>query len=803
MADAGAADPARAWAAADREGQDFLQQQDLAGAIRVYGAYLAAYPEATFAQEAFRWSREELPARLAEAAWVEVDRHGRGLVDQGEYGPAIRLYRGYLAIHPHSLHAEDVGRLCGRELPALISERDWTLLVQAAQAMAERQDFEAAIVVYRAYMTAYPQSPHCDEAFRCCLQDLPAQIQKRDWNRTHQAAWQLATGQDVLGAYRAVAQYQEKYPEGACAAAAAEELARLRPGALEAIRSQIRKAVAAREWAVASSWIAQLQQLEPADAEAAVRLKEAQAVLQQCQGLWQQYHEAYEQRQYVRCERLCREIVALHAGDPEAPPALAAVHRVLRARRARREAAVGLVALALFAVGIMHMLRVRSYNTECLREAQAMCEQGRLEEARQAHGRTQAFLFVRRPPFPPDFVQIAERAQYTQSRAGWERALQSLSRPWLDEYGGPDWAEARRQADWAAASAAQPVPGRRAYLAARAALDKACARAALMSAPKLLVRALAGGRAVPATVKQAEGPAVTRGTRGELNLAAGQAYVFQVSYVGGTQLWETAALPVAANWYGLRTQDVALAKARYPDLMVPRENSLGMQLAPVPGLEGLFGRWPVRVQDFTAFAQAAGRSLLPPKFPQEPTHPVVNVNWVDAVAFCDWLTRKEQAEGLIGLDRRYRLPTDEEWSLAVGLAREKGRSPMEKAERVKEVFPWGAGWPPPAGAGNYGPAVKVDAVVYTAPVGSFATNQYGVCDLGGNVWEWCDDKYQPTEQRRVLRGASWRSLEARHLLSSYRHYLAPSLRDDDIGFRCVLAHSSNDITDPQPAPAGK
>ena len=88
-------------------------------------------------------------------------------------------------------------------------------------------------------------------------------------------------------------------------------------------------------------------------------------------------------------------------------------------------------------------------------------------------------------------------------------------------------------------------------------------------------------------------------------------------------------------------------------------------------------------------------------FQQEDTHPVVKVNWYDANAFCAWLTKKELAEGKIKEGQKYRLPTDAEWSVAVGLGQEKGNTPKEKSRGIKDVYPWGKEWPPPKGVGNY------------------------------------------------------------------------------------------------------
>jgi formylglycine-generating enzyme required for sulfatase activity len=226
-------------------------------------------------------------------------------------------------------------------------------------------------------------------------------------------------------------------------------------------------------------------------------------------------------------------------------------------------------------------------------------------------------------------------------------------------------------------------------------------------------------------------------------------------------------------------------------------NSLGMVFKPVPGTDVQFCIWETRVKDYAAYAAAnAGVNgswkkpwFLGTSFTQADTHPVVNVSWEDARAFCAWLTKKELAAGKIKAGQKYRLPTDAERNAAVGLGQEKGNTPKEKDMGIKGVYPWGKEWPPPKGAGNYGGSLKVDNHKYTSPVGSFAANKLGIHDLGGNVWEWCEDWYDPAaKEYRVMRGASWYLLHPGALLSSARLYGVPGVRDYGLlGFRCVLA----------------
>jgi formylglycine-generating enzyme required for sulfatase activity len=223
-------------------------------------------------------------------------------------------------------------------------------------------------------------------------------------------------------------------------------------------------------------------------------------------------------------------------------------------------------------------------------------------------------------------------------------------------------------------------------------------------------------------------------------------------------------------------------------------NTLGMKFVPVSGTKVSFCIWETRVKDYAEYAAAnAGvdASWKSPGFTQANTHPVVRVNWNDAVAFCAWLTKKELAEGKIKAGQKYRLPTDAEWSVAVGLGKETGSTPAEKRGGIKGVYPWGKEWPPPKTAGNYSKVLRVDKFDYTAPVGSFASNKDGLHDMGGNVWEWCEDKFIPTKlTARVLRGASWGGGSPGGLLSSFRGYDSPGYRSIRVGFRCVLVGGS-------------
>jgi LysM repeat protein len=237
----------------------------------------------------------------------------------------------------------------------------------------------------------------------------------------------------------------------------------------------------------------------------------------------------------------------------------------------------------------------------------------------------------------------------------------------------------------------------------------------------------------------------------------------------------------------LDTAAVSPTPSSAPGLDRDWQNTLGMQFKPVPGTRCLFSIWETRVQDYQVFAQAVNREWPKPSFAQEATHPAAKVSWEDAQAFCRWLTEKEKSEGKLPANWVYRLPTDLEWSAAVGLNGEAGSTPQERDEKVANAYPWGTEWPPPRGAGNYNQSLNVDDYEYTSPVGSFNANRHGLYDLGGNVWEWCEDKYQSGQDWRVLRGASWVSFAPGSLLSSNRNHVHPDFRSVNCGFRCVLS----------------
>ena len=244
----------------------------------------------------------------------------------------------------------------------------------------------------------------------------------------------------------------------------------------------------------------------------------------------------------------------------------------------------------------------------------------------------------------------------------------------------------------------------------------------------------------------------------------------------------------------------------------PFVNTLGMKFVPVVsdqnGKKVLFSIWETRRQDYAAYAAEnsgvdhwkANESQGVP-IGQKDDEPVVSVSWEDATAFCAWLTETERAAGRIGASDEYRLPTDVEWSYAVGIGDQEDASatPEAKSMMIYDMYPWGKGFPPPANSGNYADSSAKakdtgfsyiegyrDGYATTAPVGTYEANSKGLYDLGGNVWEWCGDWYNAEQKYRVLRGGSWIADAPSNLLSSFRNRVRPTTRNLGLGFRLVL-----------------
>jgi hypothetical protein len=213
-----------------------------------------------------------------------------------------------------------------------------------------------------------------------------------------------------------------------------------------------------------------------------------------------------------------------------------------------------------------------------------------------------------------------------------------------------------------------------------------------------------------------------------------------------------------------------------PSLREPWSNSLGMRFVPVPKAKVLFCAWETRRKDFEEFVRVSvyhgSTSWRATTFKQGASDPVVNVDAADANSFCKWLTNLERSQGLLTAQQSYRLPTDSEWSEAVGVT---------GASAGTKTFAWGSELPPPAGAGNFAPWCAYDRYAFTAPVAVFQASPNGLYDMAGNVWEICQ-----SGSATLARGSSWQTESSDELSLLFRLPLAVGERRQDVGFRCVL-----------------
>ncbi len=176
-------------------------------------------------------------------------------------------------------------------------------------------------------------------------------------------------------------------------------------------------------------------------------------------------------------------------------------------------------------------------------------------------------------------------------------------------------------------------------------------------------------------------------------------------------------------------------------------------------------------RQYAAFLSATGRGA--PHYwpdgsvaPSQENHPVVNVTWEEAVAYCAWSGK--------------RLPTEAEWERAC-------RGGVESSD-----YSWGDHEPSKEDA-------RFEVLDGPGAVCQFQRNGFDLCDMAGNVWEWTQDWYSrdyygrapeknPTGPSngayRVMRGGSWADA-AKYLSCGHRSFARPRERSPNIGFRCA------------------
>ena len=180
---------------------------------------------------------------------------------------------------------------------------------------------------------------------------------------------------------------------------------------------------------------------------------------------------------------------------------------------------------------------------------------------------------------------------------------------------------------------------------------------------------------------------------------------------------------------------------------------------------GPSGGFSIGVHEVTQSQDESVMGANPSSF-KGANNPVENVSWDDAVAFCAKLSALP-AEVAAG--RVYRLPTEAESEYACRAGTTTGYSFGDDAQDLGE-YAWFSD-----NSGNT-----------THGVGEKLPNDWGLCDMHGNVFEWCSDA---VGSYRVFRGGSW-YYEAAYCRSAYRYSLAPSFRSAYLGFRLALSSPS-------------
>lgn len=164
-------------------------------------------------------------------------------------------------------------------------------------------------------------------------------------------------------------------------------------------------------------------------------------------------------------------------------------------------------------------------------------------------------------------------------------------------------------------------------------------------------------------------------------------------------------------------------------------------------------------------------------FPNRPNHPAENINWLGAVAFCDWLTQRYRRQIPTGFDAG--LPSEAQWEYGCRLMNDETGSPYcvdtEYYTGDGELALADCGWF--VGNSNGSPH----------PVGAKKPTDFGLYDLHGNVWEWCRDAvdWGSYEANRVFRGGSWRD-SAKLCRAAYRRRRKPRYSSGGLGFRVCL-----------------
>lgn len=253
---------------------------------------------------------------------------------------------------------------------------------------------------------------------------------------------------------------------------------------------------------------------------------------------------------------------------------------------------------------------------------------------------------------------------------------------------------------------------------------------------------------------------------------------------------EIPAPPVDAS---LRVSTMEETKNARPQI-VPRAIAglnfvlpLGMEetiiMVWIPPMKIWVGKYEITNGQYRRFNRKHNSKFYSTYSLNETDQPAVYVNWNEAIMFCRWLNTEFSDRLPTGYE--IRLPTVEEW-ITIAKCGDNRK------------FPWGNQLPPLYGniadvtykrnlGGRNGIKNYDDGYAVTCPVTESGSNEWGVYGLAGNVWEWCQDWYDPTHKYKVRLGASWDTDNPEQMEIGWRGFDKTESRDATIGFRIVAA----------------
>lgn len=199
------------------------------------------------------------------------------------------------------------------------------------------------------------------------------------------------------------------------------------------------------------------------------------------------------------------------------------------------------------------------------------------------------------------------------------------------------------------------------------------------------------------------------------------------------------------------------------------------------GYRFALGRYAVTFAEYNAFCEATGRAKPADQGWGRDRQPVINVSWHDATAYCVWLAERT--------GKPYRMPSEAEWEYA---CRAGTRTPFSFGATISTEQANYDGSITYSG-GNEGEYRK-----RTVPVDAFQPNVFGLHQMHGNVWEWCEDVWHDNyvgapfdgvawlaggkQSERVARGGSWIN-DQEGARSAIRNWYEPDVRNNVLGFR--------------------